>query len=72
MRNLWVDMFVLLTFIETEDKEVRNVRPEEYYNISSFDKKSPTVIMLENLTDFVLAGKTTHDVMESEFKVNVE
>ena len=46
-------------------------RADEYYNIMSVDKKSSTAIMLENLTDFLLAGKSATQRLEEQFKVSI-
>ena len=45
-------------------------RADEYYNIMSVDKKSSTAIMLENLADFLLAGKSATQRLEEQFKVS--
>ena len=46
-------------------------RADEYYNIMSVDRKSSTAIMLENLTDFLLAGKSATQRLEEQFKVSI-
>ena len=45
---------------------------DDYYNITSFDKKSPTAIMLEDLVEFVLTGQTTKAKLEEQFNVNIK
>ena len=50
---------------EEEDKQ------EDYYNITSFDKKSPTAIMLDDLVEFVLTQKTTRTKLEEQFNVDI-
>ena len=46
-------------------------RADEYYNIMSVDKKSSTAIMLENLAEFLLAGKSATQRLEEQFKVSL-
>ena len=53
------------TDIEQED------RTDEYYNIMSADKKSSTVIKLEDLTDFLLDRKLATQRLEEQFKVSL-
>ena len=53
------------TEIEPED------RTDDYYNIMSADKKSSTVIMLEDLTDFLLDRKLATQRLEEQFKVSL-
>ena len=45
---------------------------DDYYNITSFDKKSPSAIMLEDLVEFVLTGKKTKAKLEEQFNVNIK
>ena len=42
---------------------------DEYYNFTQLDKRSATAIMLEDLADFVLMGKTTSQRLEEQFDV---
>ena len=75
---------MFLTEPNSEDKEPNNEiqnksaedmtsedRTDEYYNIMSVDKKSSTAIMLENLTDFLLAGKSATQRLEEQFNVSI-
>ena len=48
-----------------EDKDLQNT----YYNTSSFDKKSSTAIMLEDLADIVSFGKELEYTLEKQFNV---
>ena len=75
---------MFLTESNSEDKEPHNGiqnksekedltpedRADEYYNIMSVDKKSSTAIMLENLADFLLAGKSATQRLEEQFNVS--
>ena len=80
MSQLKYSMFLTETNIEEKEPihEIQNktdIEPEdrtdEYYNIMSADKKSSTVIMLEDLTDFLLDRKLATQRLEEQFKVSL-
>ena len=60
--------------IEIQNKSAEDMtsedRTDEYYNIMSVDRKSSTAIMLENLTHFLLAGKSATQRLEEQFNVS--
>ena len=80
MSRFKYSMFFTETNIEDKERihEIQNkteIEPEdradEYYNIMSADKKSSTVIMLEDLTDFLLDRKLSTQRLEEQFKVSL-
>ena len=80
MSRFKYSMFLTETNIEDKERihEIQNkteIEPEdradEYYNIMSADKKSSTVIMLEDLTDFLLDRKLATQRLEEQLKVSL-
>ena len=54
----------------SEINDMCNDTDKAYYNITSMEKRSPTAIMLKDLVELVLTGRSMKQKLEEQFDVN--